>query len=279
MTAQHKPRRRSLHKPRHATPSWAERVLGHRYKRIFWWGGIMAALLYGYLFFRYVAPSALSWQALYGELGVPKGYEIHGLDVSHHQGKIDWKQVARAKVGEHDIEFVIVKATEGRSLLDKRFKRNFEQARDEGLLRGAYHFYRPTSTGERQARHFMSKVHLEPGDLPPVLDIEVRGQQTKEELQREVLACLRLLEKHYGVPPIIYTGLNFKKAYLDSEKFERYPFWIAHYYVDTLRYKGAWKFWQHTDCGRVQGIKGEVDLNIYNGSMYDLRRLTIPQRE
>lgn len=282
MASQHKTsrrRRRVVRRHRSSAPSWAERVLGHRFKRIFWWGGLVAALVYGYIFFKYVAPYTASWKALYGELSFPKGYEIHGLDVSHHQGCIDWEEVARAKVGGHDIEFVIVKATEGSSLLDKQFRRNFREAREEGLIRGAYHFYRPTSSGEEQARHFMNKVHLEPGDLPPVLDIEVKGKQSTEELQREALIWLRLLERRYGVPPIIYTGLKFKQDYLNAESFERYPFWIAHYYVDSLRYEGVWKFWQHTDLGHVRGIRGDVDLNIYNGSMYDLRRLTIPKSE
>lgn len=281
MTSSSLPRRRRqvVRKRRSSAPSWAERVLGHRFKRIFWWGGVVTACIYGYIFFKYVAPYTASWKALYGELHYPEGYEIHGLDVSHHQGRIDWDKVVQAKVDGHNLEFVIVKATEGRSLLDREFHRNFRQAREQGLICGAYHFYRPTSTGEEQARHFMNKVKLEDGDLPPVLDIEVKGHQSTEDLQREALDWLRLLERRYGTPPIIYTGLKFKQNYLSTKAFERYPFWIAHYYVDSLGYDGDWKFWQHTDLGRVRGIRGDVDLNIYNGSMYDLRRLTISKRE
>jgi lysozyme len=81
------------------------------------------------------------------------------------------------------------------------------------------------------------------------------------------------------VKPIIYTYYKFKLRYLSSPLFDSYPYWIAHYYVDELEYDGPWKFWQHTDAGRLPGIKGHVDFNIYNGSYYDLRKMTIGARE
>ena len=73
------------------------------------------------------------------------------------------------------------------------------------------------------------------------------------------------VEKHYSVTPILYTGYKFRTSYLNTPDFDHYPYWIAHYYVDTLEYKGEWAFWQHTDAGRVDGINGDVDINVFNG--------------
>ena len=86
---------------------------------------------------------------------------------------------------------------------------------------------------------------------------------------------LHIVEDRYHVKPIIYTYYKFKKQYLDTPVFDDYPYWIAHYYVDKIEYQGEWKFWQHTDAGKLPGIKGYVDFNIYNGSFYDLKRLCI----
>lgn len=260
--------------------TWAERSFGHGYKRVIWIGGIVILLFYAFLFYKYfVSPYTTRWRALYGEIEYPAGYNIHGLDVSHHQGTIDWEKVSKAKIAGENLEFVIIKATEGKSIFDLNFNENFYQAGQYGLIRGAYHFFSPSISGDIQARYYMRQVHLEDGDLPPVLDIEVLGNLTPQQLRHEALEWLNALEERYKVPPIIYTGLKFKEAYLDTPEFDRYPFWIAHYYVKKLGYKGAWKFWQHTDIGRVDGITGDVDLNIYNGSMYDLRKLTIGHNE
>ena len=272
--------RRTTKSRKKGSLSWAERSFGHGYKRVVWIGAIIAAVVYGFVFYKYtVAPYALRWRALYGEVDYPVGYSIHGLDVSHHQGTIDWESVARAKVAGEPIEFVIIKATEGKSLFDQNFNENFYQAGQYGLIRGAYHFFSPSVSGDVQARYYMQQVHLEDGDLPPVLDIEQQGGLTSAQLRKEALEWLQLLEKKYGTPPIIYTGLNFKIAHLNTKEFDRYPFWIAHYYAKEVGYKGKWKFWQHTDLGRVEGISTAVDLNIYNGSMYDLRKLTIGHDE
>ena len=78
---------------------------------------------------------------------------------------------------------------------------------------------------------------------------------------------------------MLFRSYKFKQQYLSAPVFDDYPYWIAHYYVDKVEYKGAWKFWQHTDTGVLPGIKGNVDLNIYNGSYYDLMRLTIGNQD
>ncbi|MBQ8592784.1 MAG: glycoside hydrolase family 25 protein [Bacteroidaceae bacterium] len=200
---------------------------------------------------------------------------VHGLDVSHHQGRIDWAKLSLAAYHDAPINFVFMKATEGGDFVDKTFQANFASARECGLVRGAYHFFRPEVSAQLQAQLFMREVRLEPGDLPPVLDVEVLGKGGREELQQGARVWLTLVEKHYGVKPIIYASSSFRQDYLNDPFFDDYPYWIAHYYVPELSYKGVWKFWQHTDMGRLDGVDGEVDLDVFNGSLEELMKMTI----
>ena len=248
-----------------------------------WWiGGGLVVLGYVWAFYYFfVGPFGFRWRALYGDVSYPEGYEIHGIDISHYQGTIDWGDLRNNGMIERcPVRFVMIKATEGASRIDNRFKDNFYQAREYGFIRGAYHFWSTRSTGKAQAEHFIRNVKLEEGDLPPVLDVEHKAkEQSPEEFKKSVLTWLDIVERHYNVKPIIYTYYKFKTAYLSDSIFDQYPYWIAPYYVDKIEYKGKWKFWQHTDCGKLPGIKGYVDFNIYNGSYYDLRRLTIGNEE
>ena len=244
-----------------------------------WWVGV-SFIVAAYIFFFYyifVSPFGFRWRALYGDVSYPEGYEIHGIDISHHQGDIDWEELRdNGMINKFPVRFVMIKATEGATRVDEHFKRNFHQAREYGFTRGAYHFYSVYSSAKAQAEFFIKKVKLENGDLPPILDVEHKPKnQSNEEFKESVLLWLQLVEKHYGVKPILYTYYKFKTQYLSDPVFDEYPYWIAHYYVDKVEYDGPWKFWQHTDAGRLPGIKGNVDFDIYNGSMYDLRKLTI----
>ncbi len=237
--------------------------------------GIYVIVFYGI----FVAPYGLRWRGLFGDINYPDGFSIRGLDVSHHQGDIDWTLLRHAEVGDEPLCFVFIKATEGLSLIDKNFKKNFNESVENGFIRGAYHYFIPNISASLQARHFIRQAELEPGDLPPVLDIETAGDLDPAQLRDSALVWLRMTEQAYGAKPILYTYYKFKKEYLYTPEFDEYPYWIAHYYVDTIRYDGPWKFWQHTDRGRLPGIRGYVDLNCYNGSMYDLRKLTLPAPE
>lgn len=237
--------------------------------------GLLSYLVYSYV----VLPYSAKWRALYGSEVYPEGYSIRGIDVSHHQGLIDWEKLSRSTIGDEPICFVFVKATEGKNHLDEYFNENFYQAREYGLLRGAYHYFKPRVPAAEQADYFLKQVHLEEGDLPPVLDIEETGGLTPEQLRSASLVWLRKVEERYHVPPVIYTNYKFKQDYLSTSEFDRYPYWIAHYYVKKLAYKGKWRFWQHTDCGRLDGIREKVDFNIYNGSMYELKRLCLESDE
>ena len=249
-----------------------------RYPRWAWWiGGTAVIVLYVFLFYHFfVGPTGFRWRALYGDAEYTEGYEIHGIDISHYQGKIDWEQLKNAMIKGCPVRFVIIKSTEGSSRLDENFRENFNQARDFGFIRGVYHFWSNKSTAREQAYYFLDQVHLTDGDLPPVLDIEHKpADKSVEDFQRDVLTWLHIVEDKYHVKPIIYTYYKFKEQYLSAPVFEDYPYWIAHYYVDKVQYKGKWKFWQHTDVGKLPGIKGYVDFNIYNGSYYELKQLCI----
>ena len=250
----------------------------HRYPRWAWWiGGIAIILVYIWAFYYFfVSPTGFRWRALYGDAEYPEGYEIHGIDISHYQGKIDWEQLKNAMIEGCPVRFVIIKSTEGASRLDDHFRENFNQVRDYGFIRGVYHFWSNKSSAREQAYYFFDKVHLTEGDLPPVLDIEHKpADKSVDDFQRDVLTWLHIVEDKYHAKPIIYTYYKFKEKYLSAPVFDDYPYWIAHYYVDKVQYQGKWKFWQHTDAGKLPGIKGYVDFNIYNGSFYDLRKLCI----
>ena len=247
-------------------PSWA------------WWTcGFFVLALYVWLFwYFFVGPTGLRWRAWYGDQKYPDGFEVRGIDISHYQGTIDWDALQHATINGSPLRFIMMKSTEGANRMDDTFNDNFYQAREYGYIRGAYHFWSTSSSAKAQARYFLKQVHLEEGDLPPILDVEKKpAGQSVEDFQRDILTWLHTVEDRYHVKPIIYTYYKFKQSYLSAPVFDDYPYWIAHYYVEKLEYKGEWRFWQHTDSGQLPGIKGYVDLNVYNGSYYDLRKMTI----
>ena len=144
-----------------------------------------------------------------------------------------------------------------------------------GIRRGAYHLFRPKTSVLTQAQNFMDNVILESGDLPPVLDVEVTDGVDPEDLVKRVKTWLEIIEMEYQIRPIIYTNLKFYNNYL-ADFLPEYPIWIARYnqYFEPLLTNGEeWKFWQYGNRGRVEGIQGDVDLNVFHGSMRDLEML------
>jgi len=219
------------------------------------------------------------WQGGGSETGakVPPGNWRYGIDISHNnEGKIVWDSLyvmvdahgrtVRDPYKARDIKpvaFVFIKATEGAEFKDKDFKQNWADAYKSGLKRGAYHFFRSSKDGEVQARNFIRTVgEIRQKDFPPVLDIEtIHKGCTKEQLNERALQWLKVVEKHYGRKPIVYSGASFAKDNLCKEIRDNYPIWIAHYGKDNPAYKG-WTFWQCTDKAVVKGVPGKVDLNL-----------------
>lgn len=240
-------------------------------------GSVAALFVIGFYYF-FIRPYAYRWKPCYGTKAygvcLPAGYPVHGFDISHHQGDINWKELQKVQNAPFPVRFVFMKASEGGDFSDTTFIRNFDRARQYGFIRGAYHFFNPNTDAARQADFFIRSVKLEPGDLPPVLDIEKVGDN-ELELRKGVKTWLRLIERHYRVKPILYASYKFKERYLNDSIFNTYPYWIAHYYVDSVRYEGEWKFWQHTDGGTLPGIREQVDLNVFNGTLDELKRMTI----
>ena len=235
--------------------------------------GVIVVLFVAGFYWFFIRPYAYRWKPCYGLKGygvcMPHGYKVHGIDISHFQGEVDWKMLKQTRQGQFPVQFIFMKATEGGDLADDKFVANFDSAKAHGFIRGAYHFYNPKTDANKQADFFINSVKLEPGDLPPVLDIEKKSRDVKK-LQDDLKIWLRKVESHYGVKPIIYASYKFKTKYLNDSVFDSYPYWIAHYYVDSVRYQGEWKFWQHTDVGTLPGIDEKVDLNVFNGSSQEL---------
>ena len=198
-----------------------------------------------------------------------------GVDVSHYQGKIDWTKM-HTIYNLYPINFAFIRSTMGTSSIDETFEENWEGAKENNILRGAYHFYRPDENSTLQAQNFIAKVKLKNGDLPPVLDIETLPKtQSMDRLVEGIKNWCEIVEEHYDVKPIIYTSDKYFEDYLQNH-FEGYIIWIANYNFWVQEMKGHWDFWQFTEKATIDGVKRyKVDVNIYNGTVDDLEGLTL----
>ncbi|OIQ21454.1 MAG: glycoside hydrolase [Flavobacterium sp. MedPE-SWcel] len=198
--------------------------------------------------------------------------KVFGIDVSHYQGKINWRKVKNSKQ-EFPIHFVFIRATAGYNKKDSQFKRNWRKTKNKGYLRGAYHYYRPDENSIAQADNFIKTVKLKKGDLPPVLDIErIPDRQSMKNLKIGLQRWLDKVEEHYGVKPILYSGQSYYTDFLKKE-FKGYKLWIASYSIFEEDIRREWRFWQFTDRGEVEGIEGDVDVNVHNGDLKRLKEL------
>lgn len=199
--------------------------------------------------------------ALDGE-GVRSGTEhranrqLMGIDVSHYQGQIEWAKVAQ----NGDVHYVYVKATEGEKLVDNKYRTNISGARRAGLKVGIYHFYIPTVSPQQQFQNLRSNVELRDMDLLPIVDIERRGRESLPVFQRNLKSFLQMVERHYGVRPILYCSRDFYNKYL-SGPFTHYKYMIARYHpeVPVLRDNAPFVMWQFSSTSYVRGIRGHVD--------------------
>lgn len=232
---------------------------------------------------RYYVTSVVEYPIHYKEyrefgIRIPTSYDVHGIDVSRWQSRMDWGRVQAMKVGDIRLTFCFIKASEGGFKKDREFDRNWAAARKNGILRGAYHYYKPAHSPTLQTWNFKRTVALQKGDLPPVLDIEETGGQNRADLLKNAKIWLDDIEARYGVRPIIYTNKDFYLKYFHKEpQFEKYRLWIAHFHVNNLDMpKGVkWHFWQHSDSGNVNGTNENVDFNVFNGDSAELRQLCL----
>lgn len=203
--------------------------------------------------------------------------KVFGIDVSQYQDKIKWDEVNFINE-RFIIDFIFIRSTMGERKVDKRFKENWAGAKRINKLRGAYHYFRPNENSVKQAENFIRVVNLQPGDLPPVLDIEEHPRnQSMENLKIGLKRWLDIIEKHYNVRPILYSGDKYYSDFLEKE-FTDYPLWIANYNFWIEDPKDHWDFWQFSEKGSVHGIKGFVDLNLYQHDIEELEALCVPYK-
>ncbi len=199
--------------------------------------------------------------------------KVVGIDVSQYQGHIHWDKVKTIE-SSFPIQFAFIRATAGKDKADTQFSRNWKESRSNGLIRGAYHYYRPNENSLNQAAFFISKVWLQKGDLPPILDIEsMPKNQSMDSLKSGLRRWLTIVDRHYGIKPIIYTSESFFEDHLKDD-FSDFQFWIANYNFFAETMQDDWLFWQFTEKASVVGIEGNVDVNIYNGTPKMLKYIT-----
>ena len=195
---------------------------------------------------------------------------IKGIDVSHYQPVIDWK-----KVKESGVEFVFIKASE--YVKDDRFDAHWAQSKAAGLLRGAYHFFHPNQDPVAQAQLMATSIgKLEKDDLPCVLDLEVSDGQSPDTIEENAQIFLSEIATLTGKSPIVYGSPYFLESLTLDVSFANHPLWIAHYGVDFPRIPppwGYWSFWQTADTGKVPGINGNADTDLFNGTLEQLMKI------
>lgn len=199
----------------------------------------------------------------------PTSYPIHGIDVSRWQGDINWQQARDAGVS-----FAYIKATEGGDVADPKFQDYWAGSRRAGVARGAYHYFYFCRPAAQQARWFIKHVPRDPNALPHVLDMEWTPHSPTctirpdgAHVRREAKRFLDMLEAHYGRRPILYATVDFYQE-TGIGRLQGTEFWLRSVAGHPAQvYPGAgWSFWQYSGTGKVPGISGDVDLNVFRGS-------------
>ncbi len=218
---------------------------------------------------------------------------IYGIDVSKWQEKMDWNNLviftdkngtAYSRDPEDDafmapVTFAYIKATESASKVDPTYYNHYQQAKRHLVSRGSYHFFSMLSSAREQAENFLSNSLYESGDLPPMLDVEVKNQLGKgkklapsvKKMRDSMLEWLSIVENKLGVRPIIYTSDKFYTDFIKPDsRFWIYGVWIARYYNVKPRNE-EWVLWQMTDQARLPGMKGSehIDIDLFDGNIED----------
>ena len=192
---------------------------------------------------------------------VPDGFESVGIDVSHHQGNINWDHLLNNEHFDTIIHFVYCKATEGNSHVDSKWEFNRKTLNNLGMPNGAYHFFISKDKPRPQVDHFLNYWKQRDVDLPPVLDVETEGF-SDDDLRKKMTIWLNEVENRSGMRPIIYTSLHFYKTKF-KDHFPNHKFWIAAYsQKPTCIEDKNILHWQFSENGILPGIDEEVDLNV-----------------
>lgn len=197
-------------------------------------------------------------------------YPIRGIDISHHQGRVDWQELR-----SEQLSFVFMKSTEGVDFVDPDFKSNWLSAKQSGHLVAPYHFYLICRPGLPQAEHFIRTALLDRTDLPPVIDLEFVGccdsVPPMATVIEEIRLCIDRVTAHCGRPPILYVTKDFYTTYAVGG-FSACPIWIRDIASEPrLPDEREWTFWQYANRGHIKGISGFVDLNVFKGDSADFR--------
>lgn len=221
-------------------------------------GGVLAAVLFAYHAYQEKKEERELSDFV---LTIPAGFESVGIDVSHHQGEVNWKKVFAQSPLDTLIDFVYCKATEGSTHIDREWENNREQLNELGVMNGAYHFLNPKTYSIPQAQHFLNHWKSREIDLPPVLDVETEASSDKI-LIANMYDWLEYVEKHTGHRPIIYTSQSFYETKFQDE-FENYSFWIAAYSKKPSCINDKRIIhWQFTDQGLIPEIDHTIDVNV-----------------
>jgi len=200
------------------------------------------------------------------------GSTVKGMDVSYYETSIDW---ARAKAA--GIDFSFIRVSDGTTTIDTKFAQYWAGAKSAGVIRGAYQFFRPNQDAIAQADLLLSMMGtLQPGDLPPVLDVEVSDSMSKAQVAAGIHTWVAHVTAATGVAPIIYTGLYSWADLAGSPDLTTSPLWLAQYTSAACPNIPSpwttWSFWQHSSTGAVDGVTASgVDLNVFNGTLDELR--------
>jgi lysozyme len=197
---------------------------------------------------------------------------VEGIDVSSFDGTIDWTAVAASK------GFAFARMSDGTGFVDPTFSENYLGIRAAGMARGAYQLFEPAQDPVAQAELLLQNISvpLQPGDLPPALDVEITGGQSAATIATNVQTWATTVQNAIGKPPIIFASAVFWNNDVQSSALANNPLWVVQWNVSCPTLPSAWSswlFWMHADDGSVDGVSGQVDLDTFNGSALQLQAL------
>lgn len=204
------------------------------------------------------------------QVSAPTAYKenILGIDISHHNGRIDWD-----KVKASGVSFAYIKVSEGTTHLNRRFTHNYQQAKEARLKCGMYHFFSYNKSGKEQALYFLENLTFEDGDLPPAVDIEYSKSSDRktdpkivQQRKKDIVSFDSVIYDALGVHPIIYTNAECYRDLIKGTLPDASDLWICDIIHEKPTINRPWSLWQYKHDGKISGIKGNVDLNIFNGN-------------